>query len=81
MKLALDTKSNSGNKATKKGKRTIRTASTAMILGLILGLVQAIFLIFSSKLLLGFMGVKPVSFQKYIDMHIFFYRTKCFGLI
>ncbi|KAG7576485.1 Multi antimicrobial extrusion protein [Arabidopsis thaliana x Arabidopsis arenosa] len=59
--LALDTKSNSGNKATKKGKRTIRTASTAMILGLILGLVQAIFLIFSSKLLLGFMGVKPNS--------------------
>jgi putative MATE family efflux protein len=58
---APDTKSNSGNKSNKKEKRTIRTASTAMILGLILGLVQAIFLIFSSKLLLGVMGVKPNS--------------------
>ncbi|XP_010464452.1 PREDICTED: protein DETOXIFICATION 43-like isoform X1 [Camelina sativa] len=59
--VASDTRSNSENKGNKKGKRTIRTASTAMILGLILGLAQAIFLIFSSKLLLGFMGVKSDS--------------------
>ncbi|EOA32019.1 hypothetical protein CARUB_v10015261mg [Capsella rubella] len=58
---ASDTKPNSETKAKKKGKRTIRTASTAMILGLILGLVQSIILIFSSKLLLGVMGVKPNS--------------------
>ncbi|KAF3544563.1 hypothetical protein DY000_02003807 [Brassica cretica] len=56
-----DTKSSSGNKANKKGKKNIKSASTAMIIGLILGLVQAIFLIFSSKVLLGVMGVKPNS--------------------
>ncbi|KAG2318341.1 hypothetical protein Bca52824_011554 [Brassica carinata] len=58
---ALDTKSSSGNKAHKKGKKNIKSASTAMIIGLILGLVQAIVLIFSSKVLLGVMGVKPDS--------------------
>ncbi|KAF3544561.1 hypothetical protein DY000_02003805 [Brassica cretica] len=58
---ASDTKSSSGNKANKKGKKNIKSASTAMIIGLILGLVQAIFLIFSSKVLLGVMGVKPNS--------------------
>ncbi|KAL0799393.1 hypothetical protein Bca101_054568 [Brassica carinata] len=56
-----DTKSSSGNKAHKKGKKNIKSASTAMIIGLILGLVQAIVLIFSSKVLLGVMGVKPDS--------------------
>ncbi|ESQ49222.1 hypothetical protein EUTSA_v10020489mg [Eutrema salsugineum] len=56
------TKSSSGsNKANKKEKKTIKSASTAMIIGLILGLVQAIVLIFSSKVLLGVMGVKPDS--------------------
>ncbi|CAA7051003.1 unnamed protein product [Microthlaspi erraticum] len=54
------TKLSSGNKA-KKGKKNIKSASTAMIIGLILGLVQAIVLIFSSKVLLGVMGVKPNS--------------------
>ncbi|KAF8083055.1 hypothetical protein N665_0794s0016 [Sinapis alba] len=56
-----DTKPSSGNKAKKKGKRNIKSASTAMIIGLTLGLVQAIALIFSSKVLLGVMGVKPNS--------------------
>ena len=60
MKLTSDTKSNNGNKANKKGKKTIKSASTAMIIGLTLGLVQAIVLIFSSKVLIGIMGVKPV---------------------
>uniref|UniRef100_A0A1J3D0P3 Protein DETOXIFICATION n=1 Tax=Noccaea caerulescens TaxID=107243 RepID=A0A1J3D0P3_NOCCA len=55
------TKSSCGNKANKKGKKNIKSASTAMIIGLILGLVQAIVLIFSSKVLLGIMGVKPNS--------------------
>ncbi|KAH0905076.1 hypothetical protein HID58_003714, partial [Brassica napus] len=58
---ASDTKPSSGNKAKKKGKKNIKSASTAMIIGLILGLVQAIALIFSSKVLLGVMGVKPNS--------------------
>ncbi|WZY83494.1 hypothetical protein YC2023_029878 [Brassica napus] len=58
---ALDAKPSSGNKANKKEKKNIKSASTAMIIGLILGLVQAIVLIFSSKVLLGVMGVKPNS--------------------
>uniref|UniRef100_A0A1J3HAP7 Protein DETOXIFICATION n=1 Tax=Noccaea caerulescens TaxID=107243 RepID=A0A1J3HAP7_NOCCA len=67
------TKSSSGNKANKKGKKNIKSASTAMIIGLILGLVQAIVLIFSSKVLLGIMGVKPNSAvlspaQKYLTI-------------
>ncbi|XP_033142700.1 protein DETOXIFICATION 43 isoform X2 [Brassica rapa] len=56
-----DAKPSSGNKANKKEKKNIKSASTAMIIGLILGLVQAIVLIFSSKVLLGVMGVKPNS--------------------
>ncbi|KAH0891063.1 hypothetical protein HID58_053492 [Brassica napus] len=58
---ALDAKPSCGNKANKKEKKNIKSASTAMIIGLILGLVQAIVLIFSSKVLLGVMGVKPNS--------------------
>ncbi|XP_048636010.1 protein DETOXIFICATION 43-like isoform X2 [Brassica napus] len=73
VKLTSDTKSNNGNKANKKGKKTIKSASTAMIIGLTLGLVQAIVLIFSSKVLIGIMGVKPNSAvlspaQKYLTI-------------
>ncbi|XVF79617.1 hypothetical protein PTKIN_Ptkin15bG0003600 [Pterospermum kingtungense] len=45
----------------KKGKRHIPSASTALVLGSMLGLLQAIFLIFGAKTLLGVMGVKPNS--------------------
>ncbi|KFK38257.1 hypothetical protein AALP_AA3G089700 [Arabis alpina] len=58
---ASNTKSSNGKKPNKKGKKTIKSASTAMIIGLILGLVQAISLIFGSKVLIGVMGVKPDS--------------------
>ncbi|KAF2545558.1 hypothetical protein F2Q70_00023787 [Brassica cretica] len=73
VKLTSDTKSNNGNKGKKKGKKTIKSASTAMIIGLTLGLVQAIVLIFSSKVLIGIMGVKPNSAvlspaQKYLTI-------------
>ncbi|KAG2272527.1 hypothetical protein Bca52824_067082 [Brassica carinata] len=73
VKLTSDTKSNNGNKANKKGKKTIKSASTAMIIGLTLGLVQAIVLIFSSKVLIGIMEVKPNSAvlspaQKYLTI-------------
>lgn len=44
-----------------KGKRHIASASTALIFGIILGLVQAIFLMFGARTLLGVMGVKHVS--------------------
>ncbi|OMO69771.1 Multi antimicrobial extrusion protein [Corchorus capsularis] len=44
-----------------KGKRHIPSASTALILGSMLGLLQAIFLVFGAKTLLGVMGVKPGS--------------------
>ncbi|XP_022734199.1 protein DETOXIFICATION 43-like [Durio zibethinus] len=49
------------NTEVKKGKRHIPSASTALILGSMLGLLQAIFLVFGAKTLLGVMGVKPNS--------------------
>ncbi|KAK1552848.1 hypothetical protein Q3G72_024357 [Acer saccharum] len=54
----------SNNKAglsIKKGKRNIPSASTALIIGSILGILQAIFLIFGAKPLLKIMGVKSGS--------------------
>lgn len=45
----------------KNKKRNIASASTALIFGAILGLLQAIFLMLGSKVLLGVMGVKHVS--------------------
>ncbi|TXG55776.1 hypothetical protein EZV62_017089 [Acer yangbiense] len=45
----------------KKGKRNIPSASTALIIGSILGILQAIFLIFGAKPLLKIMGVKSGS--------------------
>ncbi|PQP96451.1 hypothetical protein Pyn_01941 [Prunus yedoensis var. nudiflora] len=49
------------NEKIKKQKRHIASASTALIFGTILGLLQTIFLIFSTKVLLGVMGVKSDS--------------------
>uniref|UniRef100_A0A803LBZ5 Protein DETOXIFICATION n=1 Tax=Chenopodium quinoa TaxID=63459 RepID=A0A803LBZ5_CHEQI len=43
------------------GKRHIPSASTAIVLGLFLGLCQTIFLVFGAKMLLGVMGVKHDS--------------------
>ncbi|XP_065871989.1 protein DETOXIFICATION 43-like [Euphorbia lathyris] len=48
-------------KKSKKGKRHIPSASTALICGGILGLLQAILLIFCAKPLLSIMGVKSDS--------------------
>ncbi|KAA3471509.1 MATE efflux family protein FRD3-like isoform X2 [Gossypium australe] len=45
----------------KKGKRHIPSASTAMFFGLVLGLLQTLFLVFGAKILLLVMGVKPNS--------------------
>ncbi|KAI3835644.1 hypothetical protein MKX03_015247 [Papaver bracteatum] len=42
-------------------KRHIPSASSALVIGGILGLVQAVFLIFGAKLLLGIMGIKHGS--------------------
>jgi hypothetical protein len=42
-------------------KRHIPSASSALVIGSILGLIQTIFLIFGAKPLLGFMGVGSVS--------------------
>ncbi|EXB32788.1 MATE efflux family protein FRD3 [Morus notabilis] len=44
-----------------KGQRHIASASTALIFGVILGLLQAIFLMFGARTLLGVMGVKHNS--------------------
>lgn len=43
------------------GKRNIPSASTSLLLGAILGLLQTVFLIFGAETLLGFMGVKHDS--------------------
>lgn len=45
----------------KRKKRHIPSASTALLIGAILGLVQAILLIFGAEILLHIMGVKSVS--------------------
>lgn len=42
-------------------KRQIPSASSALFIGAILGLIQAAFLISAAKPLLNFMGVKSVS--------------------
>ena len=52
---------NAAAKINKGKRRHIASASTALIFGTILGLLQAIFLMFGAKTLLGVMGVKPVS--------------------
>lgn len=43
-----------------KEKRHIPSASTALVIGGILGLLQTLFLIFGAKILLRLMGVKSV---------------------
>ncbi|XP_049389329.1 protein DETOXIFICATION 42-like isoform X2 [Solanum stenotomum] len=45
----------------KPGKRHIPSASSALIIGAVLGIIQAVFLIAGAKPLLKFMGVKPGS--------------------
>uniref|UniRef100_A0A2N9I189 Protein DETOXIFICATION n=1 Tax=Fagus sylvatica TaxID=28930 RepID=A0A2N9I189_FAGSY len=45
----------------RKGKRNIPSATTALVMGTILGLAQAMVLIFGAKVLLRFMGVKSDS--------------------
>ncbi|RVX02851.1 Protein detoxification 43 [Vitis vinifera] len=50
------------NKAkSKREKRHIPSASTALVIGGLLGLIQTLFLIFAAKPLLSFMGVKSGS--------------------
>ncbi|PKI35671.1 hypothetical protein CRG98_043942 [Punica granatum] len=44
-----------------KEKRHIPSASTAIVIGAVLGILQTIFLIFGAKILLSFMGVKSGS--------------------
>ncbi|KAI4384671.1 hypothetical protein MLD38_002790 [Melastoma candidum] len=44
-----------------KGRRHIPSASTALLIGGVLGLLQTLFLIFGAKSLLGLMGVKSGS--------------------
>lgn len=44
-----------------KKKKYIPSVTSALIVGGVLGVFQAIFLIFSAKLMLRIMGVKPVS--------------------
>ncbi|CAA0833466.1 MATE efflux family protein 1 [Striga hermonthica] len=46
---------------TEPGKKQIASASSALIIGGILGIIQAAFLILAAKPLLSFMGIKPHS--------------------
>jgi len=59
---AVASENNSKDKISsrKSRKRHIPSASTALVLGGLLGLAQAIFLIFGAQTLLGIMGVKQV---------------------
>ncbi|KAK4253721.1 hypothetical protein QN277_010360 [Acacia crassicarpa] len=63
--LTHDTKTNasstdkSSTKSNKKKRKQIASASTALIFGTILGLIQAALLIFAAKPLLLLMGAKP----------------------
>ncbi|GLT84183.1 hypothetical protein SLE2022_024300 [Rubroshorea leprosula] len=61
------------DESTKKKKKHIPSASTAIIIGLMLGLLQAALLMFAAKPLLGVMGVKHdspmlVPAQKYLTL-------------
>ncbi|GKV27493.1 hypothetical protein SLEP1_g36663 [Rubroshorea leprosula] len=61
------------DESTKKKKKHIPSASTAIIIGLMLGLLQAALLMFAAKPLLGLMGVKHdspmlVPAQKYLTL-------------
>lgn len=44
-----------------QGKKQIASASSALIIGGVLGVIQATFLILTATPLLGFMGVKSVG--------------------
>ncbi|KAK4419568.1 protein DETOXIFICATION 42 [Sesamum alatum] len=48
-----------------QGKKQIASASSALIIGAVLGILQAAFLILAAKPLLSFMGVKPDSEMSY----------------
>ncbi|KAL0419571.1 UNVERIFIED_CONTAM: protein DETOXIFICATION 42 [Sesamum radiatum] len=50
---------------TEQGKKQIASASSALIIGAVLGILQAAFLILAAKPLLSFMGVKPGSEMSY----------------
>ncbi|KAK4760040.1 hypothetical protein SAY87_023171 [Trapa incisa] len=61
-----------GSKSNKE-KRHIPSASTALVIGIILGILQTLFLVFGAKILLGFMGVKSDSpmlnpAKKYLEL-------------
>lgn len=72
----------SGNKSVSKSiskKRHIASASTALLFGTILGLFQAVTLIFAAKPLLGAMGLKPVGIfiiKSNMMLHILFHYLK-----
>ncbi|XP_022147762.1 protein DETOXIFICATION 43 [Momordica charantia] len=59
--LSLNISKSTPDKSKKKEKKQIASASTALIFGSILGLMQAIFLVFGAKFLLNLMGVKDDS--------------------
>ncbi|XP_054812250.1 protein DETOXIFICATION 43-like [Prosopis cineraria] len=66
-------KSKSKNQSNKKKRKQIASASTALIFGTILGLIQASLLIFAAKPLLLLMGAEPDSAmlilaQKYLKL-------------
>ena len=43
-------------------RRQIPSASAALVIGSVLGIIQALFLIFAAKPILNYMGVESVSF-------------------
>lgn len=63
-----------------KKKRRIASASTALLFGTILGLIQTAVLIFAAKPLLRVMGVKPVRFFLYLIFYVIFQKGLIFLL-
>lgn len=59
-------------------KKRIPSASAALVIGSVMGLLQAILLIFGAKPVLGFMGIKSVStgidvyFLNNMDLYVFY---------
>lgn len=52
---------NNKNTESERERRHIPSASSALLIGGVLGLIQALFLIFGAKPVLNFMGVNSVS--------------------
>lgn len=59
--VSLTDGSNTEEAESEHKRRKIPSASSALVIGIMLGIVQTVFLIFAAKSLLSYMGVNSVS--------------------